>query len=759
MQLGCSKLSKSTLNRTFLNNRQTSWTEDQDDFNSRYKVAPDARTNSGSMKDSARFVDVEDSAEGVTLTATQPAPSINSATAQGNPQTAIDCAHGAECDCQKPKMKPRLPFAEPIDPPPVTTLTPPKGLVSQPLAPILFDKKTREVQMDVVFDTQNSLRRNERWSHEKVATLNDKPEPNQISSEISPVQASQIDIPQMNSAPIEIDTLTVEMKPDARRHDWSDLAQTEMTAQVAASSLCPTCKGQDCDGSCSLTTRRSGARNLQPVVKPEPVVIVATTSPDTIPPFAEAPADDQVEALVEKRDEFLDVELAVSEPGFVAEPEPESESFDDMTDDDWLAMFGPLDQLGPGCPACQSSQCSDPNCGQSEPVQSVQVELSNAPNDFAANDFAPNELAPEVGEPNPDAEHVPAPANNDFLPASHSAEVASGSSNNDFVADAPAVETVAEFKPQDAPIQTSHWDPADFEPNEVVPANFESETDRSPQFELEIELPEMPAKSSQPRPYTGPAVRFEIIDNTVPWNEKLAETILNVQARIAVEDEPETRNGLEVNLRLLEVLQRQMADVDEHKDSLSDQERQYWQHQLDAIALMLDSNDGLAADGDSDLARHQTAINTLEHLRKAVERLESIANLQINNGAFCTEVSGFGQFKPFSSTMFQPDQRMLVYCEVENYTSMQREINLQTEVHTRLRGSYVIYDQQGRAVQQSEYPNVEDIARKRRRDFYMYFPIQLENLKPGQYKLQLMVEDLNGRKTASLEPALEFKVE
>lgn len=336
---------------------------------------------------------------------------------------------------------------------------------------------------------------------------------------------------------------------------------------------------------------------------------------------------------------------------------------------------------------------------------------------------------------------------NDFRPVSHTA--AAGS-----------VETEIEL-----PLWSQPKSPI---PTPVSPANETSDWENLPPADSQpVELPVLESDpvsvpdggkclpmQRQPPKYAGPQVRFEIIDNTVPWTEKLSETIQNVKSKLAVENEPAARNGMEVNLRLLEVLERQMADIEVRKVSLSDEEKQYWQHQLDAIALMLNTSDS----ADSDLTRHNAAINTLEHLRKAVERLESIAELRLTNGAFCTEVSGFGQFKTFPTTTFAPSQRMLVYCEVENYSTMQMQVVSQTEVCTRLRGSYVIYDQQGRAVQQAEYPIVEDIARKRRRDFYMHFPIQLDNLASGSYKLELMVEDLNGNKTASIEPELEFQV-
>lgn len=141
---------------------------------------------------------------------------------------------------------------------------------------------------------------------------------------------------------------------------------------------------------------------------------------------------------------------------------------------------------------------------------------------------------------------------------------------------------------------------------------------------------------------------------------------------------------------------------------------------------------------------------------KSLEQLKT--HLELSNGAFCTEISGFGQFKTFPSNEFRSNQRMLVYVEIENYVSAPTEIEFEMQYTTRLRGRYAIFDEQGREVQQSEYPVVEDIARRKRRDFYMYFPIKLNELQPGNYQLKLQVEDLNGDMTTTIEPAMQFQV-
>ena len=190
---------------------------------------------------------------------------------------------------------------------------------------------------------------------------------------------------------------------------------------------------------------------------------------------------------------------------------------------------------------------------------------------------------------------------------------------------------------------------------------------------------------------------------------------------------------------------------------LNENESQYWQHQLEAITAMLGSPAG-ANQAVTDYHRHQTAHKTLEHLRNAVSQLESIASLKVNSGQFCTEITGFGQFRTFASNAFSAGQRMLVYCEVENYKTVEHESGTGGDFRTRLKGSFAIYDANGHVVQQAEYPTVDDVARKRRRDFYMYLPVTLGDLPSGQYVLHALVEDVYGNKTASLDPPLQFTV-
>ncbi len=258
-----------------------------------------------------------------------------------------------------------------------------------------------------------------------------------------------------------------------------------------------------------------------------------------------------------------------------------------------------------------------------------------------------------------------------------------------------------------------------------------------------------------------PAVGVEALMklNAVTWQSRLAQTVDLVKQQLVDHNiDSDTRTSLEVNLRLLDVLGRQMDDIVENQQQFSPSENQYWQDQLEAITSMLKIADPQDARAN-ELLRHHTAHETLAHLRNAVAHLESLANLRVVSGEFCTEVSGYGQFQPFTSNVFPTGQKVLVYCEIENFNSDPHESDSGVTYRTRLRGSYAIYDSSGHAVQQAEFPTLEDVARKRRRDFYMHLPITIGDLAAGRYELHLLVEDLGGNKTASLTPPLEFIVE
>lgn len=237
----------------------------------------------------------------------------------------------------------------------------------------------------------------------------------------------------------------------------------------------------------------------------------------------------------------------------------------------------------------------------------------------------------------------------------------------------------------------------------------------------------------------------------VSLQQQVTDTISKIKTTLTTETDAAARNGLEVNLQLLELLKQQSKQLDANDRMINNDQKRSLQHQLDALSAMLGQQ------GSSAMNASET---TLDSLKYAVEELESLAELRVTNGLFCTQISGFGKFKPFSTSTFSSSQRMLIYCEVENQTSVAVNSGIGAqEYRTQLQGSYVIYDRDGQAVQREAFAPINDVARNRRRDFYVYFPMQLKQLPAGEYRLELMIEDLHGSKTSTLKPGIHFEVE
>ena len=124
-------------------------------------------------------------------------------------------------------------------------------------------------------------------------------------------------------------------------------------------------------------------------------------------------------------------------------------------------------------------------------------------------------------------------------------------------------------------------------------------------------------------------------------------------------------------------------------------------------------------------------------------RLGETAPLVVHNLAFCTAVQGFGSITPFKKAEFAPDQEVLLYTEVENYTVEPTPRGF----HTALRSSYQIFDARGQRIADHEFPNTEEYCQSPRHDFFIGYDLHLpKRIYNGKHTLQLTVEDLKSHK-------------
>ena len=127
--------------------------------------------------------------------------------------------------------------------------------------------------------------------------------------------------------------------------------------------------------------------------------------------------------------------------------------------------------------------------------------------------------------------------------------------------------------------------------------------------------------------------------------------------------------------------------------------------------------------------------------------------LVVRNLAFVTEIQSYGSYKPFDKYEFVPGQRVLLYAEVENFTSSETARGF----HTVTRSSYQIFDSSGRRIDEHEFSPSEEYCRRPRRDFFIGYEFCLpERIYPGKHVLQLTVADLNSQKIG--QTVIEFTV-
>ena len=237
------------------------------------------------------------------------------------------------------------------------------------------------------------------------------------------------------------------------------------------------------------------------------------------------------------------------------------------------------------------------------------------------------------------------------------------------------------------------------------------------------------------------------------WRERVQHTIdaLDFELRRDADElSGDERARLATYQRLLNVVADKHDAAVAPFDSPDKSQQQFWQHQLHALVVALDES------GTPVLTRR--AALALRELREAASHLAALSALDLRNLAFCTQVDGFGTFASFAKNEFKPDQEVLLYVEVDNFTVEEKSAGRRGELfETELRGSYQIFDLTGRRVADVELPLDKQACRSRRRDYFIAYPIYLpKKIEAGSYTLQLTIEDAKASKFG--QGSIEFKI-
>lgn len=189
-------------------------------------------------------------------------------------------------------------------------------------------------------------------------------------------------------------------------------------------------------------------------------------------------------------------------------------------------------------------------------------------------------------------------------------------------------------------------------------------------------------------------------------------------------------------MRYLQVLSGDPdAAVDEF-DGLKQSEQEFLRHHLLALWNMTDP-------GGHPVASRRLA-TALPKLRTATQNLAAATeHLDVRSLAFCTEITTYGLVKRFPSSRFEKGQKVILYCEIDNFVADKTAAGFQTE----LQGSYEIFADDGTKVAGQVLPVDQQTWDQYLRDFYIAYKMHLpEELAPGDYRLALTMECLRGRK-------------
>ncbi len=219
------------------------------------------------------------------------------------------------------------------------------------------------------------------------------------------------------------------------------------------------------------------------------------------------------------------------------------------------------------------------------------------------------------------------------------------------------------------------------------------------------------------------------------WRSHVASAarVLESQTQYA----PETEQDIArlARLRLLYLLADQRDAAVRPIPSVKPATSEFWSQELFGLATWLDTE--RTPDASTRAAEAQRILG------EALAHLGESAPLVVRNLAFCTHTQSYGCIEPFKKYEFVPEQEVLLYAEVENFTSEPTPKGF----HTSLRSSYRIFDVRGQQVAQQDFKPTDDYCQNRRRDFFISYRFPLpKRIYPGKHTLRLEIEDTKSRK-------------
>ncbi len=279
----------------------------------------------------------------------------------------------------------------------------------------------------------------------------------------------------------------------------------------------------------------------------------------------------------------------------------------------------------------------------------------------------------------------------------------------------------------------------------IVNGNANPETIGNPHFKVASkatpttsETPRVASRTSFSFPTTSEdadELNGEAADDEKGWREHLSAAIATLDREAALKPKSSSKAYERVRLQLLQLVAGDEEAASQATPGLSTDEQGYWSKQIYALATLLSDENG----GD----HRSRADAAARHLMEASAKLRSLGSLQVDNFVTCREVYGYGAYDPMLEARYAPGDQVILYAEIDNYQSDETQEGYRTTIAS----SYRLVSLTRNEVVGGEFPEVDDLCLTRRRDFHIQYGITLPSgLSPGDYRLELTVEDKLGRK-------------
>ncbi len=247
--------------------------------------------------------------------------------------------------------------------------------------------------------------------------------------------------------------------------------------------------------------------------------------------------------------------------------------------------------------------------------------------------------------------------------------------------------------------------------------------------------PTVTASATAPAPGNAASAPAKSDVATLSESELYAE-LLGRLGKAAPDETEADRSRRLVMLRHLMVLSGRVDDAVSGIQGMPEKEQEYLRHQLLGLWTIIDP------DGHPVPGRRFSA--ALPQLREATNQLAAATDsLDVRSLAFCTEIEAYGQINKFPSTRFKAGQQVILYCEIDNFVAGK----IAEGYETNLQGSYDVFNESGEKVVSQLLPADRQVSNNYLRDYFIAYQMFLpKELAAGSYRLQLTIEDLNGKK-------------